>query len=68
MAEARQRDAWARAAGVMALLAEPYRDPEKRSQPFTPADFDPFADKTASKPPPVPKVDFATFKRLFARR
>jgi hypothetical protein len=44
MAEARSRDEWARASALMALIANCHRDP-KKSRPFKPADFDPYAAK-----------------------
>lgn len=42
MAEARSKDAWARTSAVMALLANLHRDP-KKTRPFRPIDFDPYA-------------------------
>ena len=44
MAEARGRDAWAHTSAVLALLANVNRDP-KKTRPFKPADFDPYAVK-----------------------
>ena len=46
MAEARQRHDWSMASGIMCLIAEIHRDPRRRSRPFAPADFDPFAPGT----------------------
>lgn len=45
MAEARQKDNWHHTSSVMALIANVNRDP-KKTRPFRPSDFDPFADKT----------------------
>jgi hypothetical protein len=42
MAEARCRQAWRHTSAVMALLANIHRDP-KKTRPFRPADFDPYA-------------------------
>ena len=44
MAEARGRAAWAHTASLLAMLANVNRDP-KRTRPFQPADFDPYAEK-----------------------
>jgi len=46
MAEARTRDGWAHTSTVMALLANCHRDP-KKTKPYRPADFDPFAKAAA---------------------
>jgi hypothetical protein len=45
MAHARQRHDWRLMASLMALIAEPNRNPKKRSKPFVPSDFDPFEIK-----------------------
>lgn len=42
MAEGRGREKWAHTSMICALIANANRDP-KRSRPFKPADFDPFA-------------------------
>ncbi len=44
MAEARQKDNWRHTSSVMALIANVNRDP-KRTRPFRPSDFDPFAER-----------------------
>ena len=44
MAEARARDNWAHTSAVLALIANVNRDP-KKTRPFKPADFDPYAAK-----------------------
>jgi RecB family exonuclease len=41
MARARVRTEWQQTSSVLAFLAEPHRNPKKRSKPFKPADFDP---------------------------
>lgn len=46
MAEAKERAAWGRAAMVACLIAETNRDEKKKSEPFTPDDFNPYADNT----------------------
>jgi hypothetical protein len=45
MAHARQRADWRRAASLMAIVAEPNRDKDRRAQPYTADDFDPFASE-----------------------
>lgn len=42
MAEGREQSEWARASSLMALIANAHRDARK-TRPFKPADFDPFA-------------------------
>lgn len=59
MADARQREAWGRISSVMALIANTQRDP-KKTRPFRPTDFDPFA---TSKP--APKVGVGVLKTVF---
>jgi len=48
MAEARARADWARTASLMALVANTNRDP-KKTRPFRPSDFDPYAVGGKSK-------------------
>ena len=60
MAEARQRESWARTASVMALIANANRDP-KKTRPFKPSDFDPFARASKS----APKVGIGVLKSVF---
>lgn len=60
MAEARQRDEWARTSSLMALLANANRDPKKH-RPFKPSDFDPFTQ--AHKP--KQKIPVSTLKEIF---
>lgn len=47
MSQARHRYDWDRAAAIMALTANCHRDP-KTTEPFKPADFNPFAEKAKS--------------------
>lgn len=61
MAEARQRESWSRTASVMALLANTQRDPRK-TRPFRPSDFDPFAAKSVE---PAGKVGVGVLKTVF---
>jgi len=42
MAEARGRDDWAHTSAILALIANVNRDP-KKTRPFKPSDFDPYA-------------------------
>jgi len=39
------RGSWGPTASLMAAMYELHRDPARRSRPFGPADFDPFADE-----------------------
>lgn len=45
LAEGAQRERWARAGALMALLANCHRDPNK-TRPFKPSDFDPYGKRT----------------------
>ncbi len=42
MAEARERSEWSRTSAMLALIANAHRD-AKRTRPFKPSDFDPYA-------------------------
>lgn len=44
LARGRQRSEWAQTSAVLALYANAHRDPRRRPYPFTPDDFDPFAE------------------------
>lgn len=43
MADARLRADWAHTSNLLCLLANINRNPQRRSRPFQPSDFDPFA-------------------------
>ncbi len=60
MAEARQRDEWARTSSLMALIANANRDPKKH-RAFRPTDFDPFSQTHK----PKQKVDVSILKEIF---
>ena len=60
MAEARQRDEWARTSSLMALIANANRDPKKH-RAFRPTDFDPFSQTHK----PKQKVDVSILKDIF---
>jgi hypothetical protein len=65
MAEARQRDEWSRTSSVMALVANTQRNP-KKTRPFRPGDFDPFA-RTADKRAQVIPAPVSVLKDVFIR-
>lgn len=65
MAEARQRDEWSRTSSVMALVANTQRNP-KKTRPFRPSDFDPFA-RVVDKPAQVIPAPVSVLKDLFVR-
>ena len=54
MAEARQRREWERTSKIVATIAEVNRDPKRRSQPFTPDEFNPYAGDAAQHARPAP--------------
>ena len=60
MADAKQRDEWARTSSLMALIANANRD-AKKHRVFRPTDFDPFSQT----PKPKQKVDVSILKELF---
>jgi hypothetical protein len=62
MAEGRSRAEWGRTSALLALIANCHRDPKKRNQPYTPADFDPHARKAAGPPA---KVNIKDLKHEF---
>jgi hypothetical protein len=63
MVEGRQRVQWQHTASLMALLANIHRD-AKKSESFTPSDFDPFAERAER-----PKVSMSLiFHALQARQ
>jgi len=62
MAEARQRDEWARTSSLMALIANANRD-AKKHRAFRPNDFDPFSQT----PKPKQKVDVSILKDIFIK-
>lgn len=61
MGEARLRENWSRTSALMALIANTHRDP-KKSRPFRPSDFDPFAPRRAA---PKEKADVSILKAIF---
>ena len=44
MADGPGRTSWAQTSLIACILANANRDPKKRSRPYTPADFDPYAE------------------------
>ena len=67
MAEARGRARWAPFSHLLAMTANSNRDEKKRSRPFTPDEFNPYAAKATAKPAPLPKLPFNTLRHLFCR-
>jgi len=65
MADARRRDEWQHTSAVLAMLANIHRNPKKKPQPFTPAEFNPLAGERKSAPP---KTGVRTLKTIFVDR
>ncbi|MFI4915584.1 MAG: hypothetical protein ACIAS6_03625 [Phycisphaerales bacterium JB060] len=65
MAEARQHDEWSRTSSVMALVANTQRNP-KKTRPFRPSDFDPFA-RAADKRTQIIPAPVSVLKDVFIR-
>jgi hypothetical protein len=63
MAEGRQRDEWGRTSSLMAIIAEANRDKKKRSRPFKPSDFNPFAQHV--KQEPIAQAPITALKDIF---
>lgn len=49
MAEGRSKAEWARLSSLLCMIANVNRDPKRRSEPYQPTDFDPFAPKKPQK-------------------
>jgi len=56
MARCRQQADWQRTALLAAIGANPFRDTQKRKEPFTPNDFNPFVVRK------IPKIEKAKIK------
>jgi len=65
MAEARGRDNWAHTSAILALIANVNRDP-KKTRPFKPADFDPYATKDRREDA-IEVTDMAVLKDAFLK-
>ena len=50
MARGRQKAEWERTALLAAIAANPYRDTDRRPEPFTADEFNPFADPQVPRP------------------
>ena len=69
MARSRQRAEWQRTALMAAIGANPFRDAKKRKQPFTPDDFNPFAERKLPKvEKPKIKVSVECLRELCRKR
>jgi hypothetical protein len=55
MAEHREHSEWARTSALLALIANAHRD-AKRTRPFKPGDFDPFAHRGEEKTSDMPAL------------
>jgi len=55
MAEARERSGWARTSALLALVANAHRD-AKKTRPFKPSDFDPYARRGESAANDIPAL------------
>jgi len=66
MAEARARDHWAHTSSILALVANVNRDP-KKTRPFKPSDFDPYAGRDKSSEA-IEVTDMAVLKDAFFQK
>jgi hypothetical protein len=68
MAQAAARERWSRTSAVLALIANANRDP-KKTRPFKPSDFDPYAGPQApAQAVEVGKDNIGTLKAAFTGR
>jgi len=51
MAEGRSKALWTHTSTVIATIAEVHRDRNKRPEPFSPIDFNPYIEKKKEKKP-----------------
>jgi hypothetical protein len=65
-ADARRRDEWQHTSALLAMFANVHRNPKKKPQPFTPAEFNPLADER--KKPVKAKTGVRTLKTIFVDR
>jgi hypothetical protein len=65
MADARRRDEWQHTSAVLAMLANVHRNPKKKPQPFTPAEFNPLAGERKTV---AHKTGVRTLKTIFVDR
>lgn len=65
MAEGRERSEWGRASCLLALIANVNRDP-KKTKAFKPADFDPYAARSARREGAT--TDISLLKEAFTGR
>ena len=66
MAEARGRDLWGHTSAVLAMVANCNRDP-KRSRPFSPADFNPYAARKGRGGVPITAANIDILCQLFVK-
>jgi hypothetical protein len=64
MADARRRDAWQHTSALLAMLANVHRNPKKKPQPFTPAEFNPLVERKHASV----KTGIRTLKTIFVDR
>ena len=65
MADSRRQNEWQHTSAILAMLANIHRNPKKKPQPFTPAEFNPLAEER--KQPKV-KTKICTLKTIFVDR
>lgn len=63
MVEARVKQQWSHTSVILALIANVNRDPKRRSEPFSPDEFNPFVVKRREEP--IARVGVDMLKRLF---
>lgn len=61
MVDACRRDEWQHTSAVLAMLANVHRNPKKKPQPFTPAEFNPLVNERK----PKVKTGVRTLKTIF---
>lgn len=67
MAKGKEKSQWEQTSLLAAIIANPNRDPDKHPEPYSPLDFNPFAnvgDKAKRKPPTKKKYSMEQVRGL----
>lgn len=69
MANEKRSHDWGQTSAQLALLANINRDPKKRSRPFHPDDFNPYAERRLKRGGiPITKANRKVLQKMFAKK